>query len=162
MTSENYHQELPTVNKSALARLAGVSMRTVDGWTAAGLVPTQKGDGRGSETLFDPAAVIRHLAGRSDDEAGKSRRRLATARAKLAEIEAARAAGELIPVAPVAAEWQRAGQQVRDRLMGIPARLAAELAATQDIHTVTRTLEDAIREALEALTGPAPGLNREG
>lgn len=157
MSSENSHSEMPTINKSALARMAGVSVRTVDGWTASGLPVVQRGDGRGSETLFDPAAVIRHMAGRADDEAGKARRRLTSARARIAEIELQRVAGELVPVAAMAAEWFQAGKLTRDRLMGIPARIAAELAATQDIHTVTRTLEDAIRDALQALTGPAPG-----
>lgn len=157
MSSENSYSEMPTVNKSALARIAGVSARTVDSWTASGLPVVQRGDGRGSETLFDPAAVIRHLAGRSDDEAGKARCRLTSARARMAEIELQKVAGELVPVAAMQVEWFAAGKLTRERLMTIPARIAAEVAACQDVHVVKVKLEDEIRAALEALTGPAPG-----
>ncbi|MFM2042281.1 MAG: Achromobacter phage Mano [Pseudomonadota bacterium] len=157
MSSENRHQEMPNVNKSELARIAGVSLRTVDGWTAAGLAPVVRGDGRGSETLFSPADVIRHLAGRSDDDATKARRRLTAARARMAEIELQRAAGEVVPLADMEGAWFAAGRLTRDRLLSIPSRIAAELAACQDPHEVSIRLEAELRLALEALTGPAPG-----
>jgi hypothetical protein len=58
--------------------------------------------------------------------------RLKTAQANLAELEYAKAAGELVPAAAVQSEWANMLSQVRTKLLGIPTRFRQEVPDLDD------------------------------
>lgn len=71
--------------------------------------------------------------------------------AELKRLEVERRAGELIPAADVQREAFACARTVRDALLGIPDRLAAELAGENDLHKVHARLLGEIRQALTGL-----------
>jgi len=73
------------------------------------------------------------------------------AKAELAELELRRKLGELVPAAEVRGTLFRLGRKLRDRLQGIPNRIAAELAAESEPRKVHLALSAAIAQALEDL-----------
>ena len=76
-------------------------------------------------------------------------------KAKLRQIEFEHRSGTLVRSDDVEQHWYALAQAVRTRLMAIPQRLAAELAATDDIHRVRLRLDEEIRTALEELAQDA-------
>lgn len=67
-------------------------------------------------------------------------------------------AGRLIPVEPVRSQWFQAGKMIMDRLLVLPNRIAAELAACTDPLLIASRLDEELRTALEAFTSDPPGL----
>ena len=74
--------------------------------------------------------------------------------ARLARIEVEQKSGQLLPVADVKASAFRVGRQIRDTLMNIPDRVAAELAHETDPARVHERLRAEIRLALVVLSQP--------
>lgn len=99
---------------------------------------------------------VRHKATENDDGSDSSitdeRKRLLRAQADLAEIELAKANGDLMAVA----DWEAAASDLvasaKARLMAIPARLAPRVVGEQNQVVVQLAIEKAIREALEELS----------
>lgn len=77
----------------------------------------------------------------------RSRREMADARR--AELELEKLEGTLVERKQVEAAASRIGRLLRDSLMGVPSRLAPELAAKDDVGEVEKALTDAIRGVLE-------------
>nr|CRH07363.1 Protein of unknown function [Candidatus Magnetococcus massalia] len=105
-------------------------------------------------------AYIRHLravASRHKSEEGldltQERAKLAAAQRKKTEIEVAKLRGELLPVDEVKHVAFTLARRTRDRLMLIPHRLSAILGSEPNPVQVERQMEEAIREALEELSG---------
>ncbi len=71
--------------------------------------------------------------------------------AKLAKLEFDHKSGKLIDAAEVKKSAFDAARMVRNSMMNIPDRLAAELAAETDVFKVTQKLKNEIRKALEGL-----------
>ena len=76
-------------------------------------------------------------------------------KAKLRQLDYEHRSGTLVRSDDVEQHWYALAQAVRTRLMAIPQRLAAELAATDDIHRVRLRLDEEIRTALEELAQDA-------
>ncbi|WP_413933391.1 hypothetical protein [Nitrospira sp. BLG_1] len=74
-------------------------------------------------------------------------------RAKLTELEYLERIKKLIPAEEVDREWFRLGRLVRDTMLNIPARIAADLAHETDHRKVQDLLEREIYQALETLSG---------
>lgn len=72
--------------------------------------------------------------------------------ARLAKLEYEEKSGKLVPVADVRNEAFKVARIVRDNMLNIPDRLAAELAACEDPIQVHKLLTDEIRKALESLS----------
>lgn len=90
----------------------------------------------------------------SEDDAlslPEARRREAIARAKLRELELARAAGELVDARTVERRAFEIARMTRDRLLSIPSRLAGELAPDQPPVEIERRLRSALTDALQEL-----------
>ena len=68
-------------------------------------------------------------------------------RAKLRRLEFETRSGKLIPADEVKVQWFKLGRQIRDKLLGMPAKLAPQLAALSDMREV-RELLDAEIEAI--------------
>ena len=73
--------------------------------------------------------------------------------ARLARIEYEEKMKRLVPVAEVRSAAFRQARVVRDRLLAIPGRLAAELASLDDARRVESLLDAEIGQALEELAG---------
>jgi hypothetical protein len=79
-----------------------------------------------------------------------------TYKAKREKIAYERDIGKLVDADEVRAATFKAGRAARDRMLGIPARLAAVLAAVSEPAEVQRLLEEAIVQACaELAAGPA-------
>ena len=99
----------------------------------------------------------------SDSSISDERKRLLRAQADIAEIELAKANGDLLSIA----DWEAAASDLvagaKARLMAIPARLAPRVVGEQNQVVVQLAIEKAIHEALEELSKyehermPAPG-----
>lgn len=75
------------------------------------------------------------------------------AQAELAEMDLAEKKGDLIPRAEVISFSFKAARKCRDAILGVPNRLANEIAAEEDPHQVQILMENALSEALEELSG---------
>jgi len=76
--------------------------------------------------------------------------------AKLAKLAFEKETGKLVDADEVRAATFKAARAARDRMLGIPARLAPVLAAVSDAAEVQRLLEEAITQACADVgTGPA-------
>lgn len=71
--------------------------------------------------------------------------------ARLAKLEFEERSGKLIEKAAVENEAFKLARAVRDSLMNIPDRVAAEFAGLTDAHTIHLRLGEELRKALEAL-----------
>ena len=150
-----------TVNAYAVSR--GVGRKSIVGLIARGVIPALP-SGR-----VDPEAADRawadnggaqggHAATREERAAGpvakgsttyaEARRYREIARAALTRLDLEERQGRLLPVERVIAEQSRALRTVRDRVLALPDRIAAGLAATADLGETRRILEAALRGAL--------------
>lgn len=81
-----------------------------------------------------------------------SRERMESAKADLAELELKRKRSELVPVMDVERQARKVGSLVKQKLMAIPDRIAADLAADTDQNSIKLKLDAAFREVLEAMS----------
>jgi phage terminase Nu1 subunit (DNA packaging protein) len=87
----------------------------------------------------------------SRDISFETRERLGKARAKLAEIEVARAEGGLVMRGAALKAQRQAGMMIRDAMLNVPVRVAAQLAAMSDEREIITLLTASIREELTRL-----------
>lgn len=80
-----------------------------------------------------------------------SRERKEHYQAELAKLEALSKREELVPAQVVKKEAFALGRSIRDNVMGIPDRVAPQLAAVQDSRDVHRILTEELRTALRVL-----------
>ena len=73
--------------------------------------------------------------------------------ARLAKLEFEEREGKLVNIDEINVQHFNRARRLRDRLLMIPRRLAAQLAAETDTRTVEEILDAAICEALEELSG---------
>ncbi len=71
--------------------------------------------------------------------------------AKLKKLEYETRIGKLVPTDEVSIKWFTLGRQIRDRLLGIPSKLAPQLAAETDVRRVREILDAEITLALKGL-----------
>jgi len=95
--------------------------------------------------------LVQHLPDEAVPALHESRARREHYLAEKARMEVSQQRGELVSAADVQKEAFRCARTVRDSMLAIPARLAPELAATQDTRVVYVALEQAITTALRAL-----------
>ncbi|MBF0293870.1 MAG: hypothetical protein HQL96_01665 [Magnetococcales bacterium] len=113
---------------------------------------------------FDPDAVrvayIRMLRDRAvrangrpqENDTAQERHLLTKARRAKAELELGRLKGSLLDAEDVKREVFEMARRTRDRILGIPYRVAASLAAETDAKAIERLLDDELRTALEELS----------
>ncbi len=81
-----------------------------------------------------------------------SRAKREAAEAEMAEIKLAELSASLIRTEAVTKVWAESITNCRDAMLQIPARLAPQLAAEADLVRCTILLEEALNQALEALS----------
>ena len=106
------------------------------------------------------AADLPADAGAGDDEESTQGASLATARAKreltqakIAELNYQKLAGELVSAEDVKTEAFAVARQVRESILGVPDRIAGQLAAEVDPHKIHALLSTELTKALQSLAG---------
>jgi len=79
------------------------------------------------------------------------RKRTEAVKRELLELELEQKKGELVNAADVKREAFSRGRELRDRILNVPARVAAQLAATTDPREVEAQLDVELRTALQEL-----------
>lgn len=142
---------------ATIAKLLELTERRVYKLAADGIIPRTP-QGR-YELVPAVRGYIRFLRDRAinadvkDGEEGDHKKRLMGARADIAEHEAKRLSGELVPVAHVARVWIDAAANVRARMLAIPQKTAPLVSVEADIERCHAILETQIHEALSELAG---------
>ena len=151
-------------NLKQCAEALGISTNSVSARVSRGLPYVQRG-GHGKEWQFDSAAVIQWIKDqavanavgdtkKADTE--ELRRRKLAAETTIAEIEAAKARGEVAELRAVEREWSSAYAAFRTRMLQIPARVATSLVGETDERAIKSVLADEIEESLRTM-GEAGG-----
>jgi hypothetical protein len=113
-------------------------------------------DARGKPVIVDVALATKEWAENAskvtngNGSLAEAQRLVALERQRALEIRNQQALGKLIPAAQAARDAFEAARVIRDNVLAVPARLAAELAAEPDPAKVHRRLEEELRRALEA------------
>jgi hypothetical protein len=142
---------------ATIAKLLELTERRVYQLAAQGVIPRTP-QGR-YELIPAVRGYIRFLRDRAinadvkEGEEGDHKKRLMGARADIAEHEAKRLSGELVPVAHVARVWIDAAANVRARLLSIPQKTAPLVSVEADIERCHAVIETQIHEALSELAG---------
>jgi phage terminase Nu1 subunit (DNA packaging protein) len=143
------------VTRAELARHLGVAKPSV---TRAVKVGRIRFDEDGKTDLEVASAQWRgEIPGPRDKAVGdgpsydRSRAEKEAAQARLATLKADELEGLLVRADEVEAEWFRILRSLRDRLLGVPDRLAILVAAETDEHAVRVMLDAEIRESLSAV-----------
>lgn len=147
---------MPDVSGRQLSELTGKTWRTVKSrLDAAGLDPARRV--RNADLYESTAALAAIYApdARGDDDAATltaERARLAKEQADRTALDNATRRGELVEMAVVAEEWSRYFQAFRERFIGFPVKVAAELAALTggDADTIRGRLDGEVEECLAA------------
>jgi phage terminase Nu1 subunit (DNA packaging protein) len=151
---------------SEVATVCGVAPETVRRWVDQGCPVLRKSDGRkgGTGWKFSTHDVIewriarekRRSQSEEHIDLEEARRRKLAAEAELAEIEAAKQRGDVVPVEDVAKVVADQLTACRARLLSIPTKLAPVLISSTDLVECRALLEAAVDEALHELVGYAP------
>lgn len=157
--------DFKTLSKIDLAAALGVSTQTLDQWLGRGM-PYVSRPGAGSRAYrFDLSEVLRWRidyeraqaeAGTDETDLDEAKRRRAVAEARIAEMQADREAGRLLPREDVDAAMVGAFARVRSRLLAIPSK-AGPLVQGQSTAEAAETIRAAIYEALRELSDTSVG-----
>lgn len=157
------------VTQQELADIFGVSTRTIRSWQSAGM----PAEGSRKDRKYSTEDCISwYVANRADGASGsgeeddlptveESDRRWKRARARLKEVEARERRGELIEFREVVDLVEDVMTRVRARLLNLPGRRLAEIAAETDRVTVREMRMESVREILEELQELARAAQRE-
>lgn len=154
--------ESPLVSQMQLAGIFGVKTDTIRAWERMGC-PVEHRGGRGLASAYRPADVIRWreeqatLAAAGDVsklDLNEARRRKTVAEAALAEIDLARARGEIAEVSIMTRELGNALAATLARLMAVGAKLAPTLEFATDAASRKNMIDDAIAEAVHDISSP--------
>lgn len=155
------------VNRSGLAEMFGVALPTVDGWVRQGVPVVQRG-GRGRQWEFDTADVANWIRDKAvaeatgdvqADEAELKRRKLQAETTK-AELELAKAKGEVATIRDFERAQAAAFAQIRANIMNVPQRVVIQLLGETDESEFKRKLRAELTLALE--TAAAADLVMDG
>ena len=113
-----------------------------------------------ADAALGPVPGGRVAAGVGTDYHAAKARKMA-ADADLAELRVDVERGRLVDARQVADQWHRALRVVRDRVLAIPARVAADLAAMGDATQVRMALDAELRIALSAAADEIAGTPAE-
>ena len=152
------------MTQAEYARLRGCSQANITQLKKAGRL-VLNGDGlidveASNSRIGSHSARIRPVAMPEDDDlesqpeektvdywAAKAKREAALA--EIAELDLEKKRSELVNRGAVERALFNAGRTMRDTMMAVPARIAAEVAVLTDPFAVERTILAAIRQALE-------------
>jgi phage terminase Nu1 subunit (DNA packaging protein) len=143
------------VNVRSIAQLLKLTERRVQQLVQDGVLP------RPQKRMYDPVICVhayidylRKLAtGAGEMSLTDERTRLTKLQADLAEIDLRKATGEMISTRKAMLYWGKVVASVRQRLLGLPTRLAP-VVSSRSVQQVKERLEVAIHEVLQELSNP--------
>lgn len=127
-----------TLNRGEVAAFFGVTPPTVDGWVRAGC-PVKKGQ-RGVASEFNSADVAAFLREKAREEGSGTtladenhlKRRKLAAEAERAELEVAKAKGEVAPIREFERAQAAAMAGIRANMRNVPGRAVLQLLGCTD------------------------------
>lgn len=144
------------VSAERMATILGISKQKCQQLASDGVLPKA---GRGYFHLPPTVqAYVRYKTGaaKAADDTGKGltneRARLTRAKADAAEADAKRRAGSLVPVDQIEAAWLAVAGAVKTRLLALPTKTAAQLAAIKTPAQCQALLQKEINAALAELS----------
>lgn len=145
------------VNRSELAEIFGIAVNTVDAWVRAGCPVVQKGS-RGVAAAFNTSAVAQWRTDQAREEGGgeniadenQLKKRKMMADVNLAELNFAKARGEIAPIKEFERAQASAFAQVRANCLNIPQRVVVQLLGETDETIFKAKLRAEIILALQA------------
>ena len=152
------------VNKARLSGILGKSERTLTEWQKEGL-PVETHGERGQSNTYDTEKVIAWMVTRGSNVAAQTEQanlRLIHAKVRIAEAEAGKQEGNLIPLEVMKAEWSSVLGSFRARMIPLPGSLAPVIATFRgEVKKIERLLKTSIYEALKELAEYDPENNRK-
>lgn len=148
---------VPTYPVQTIAKLLLISERRVQQLTKEGVLPKSN---RGKYELAPTIqGYVRYLQERvagnaaqsTNIEYHKEKARKTKAEADIAEMEAARMAGELVPVEEVKMTWSNLASEVCTRLRNVPTRVVSSVIGETDENRLKSVLLNEIDSALTAI-----------
>lgn len=144
-------------NRAETASHMGVNVTTLDRWVKEGCPVAQRGS-RGIEWAFDLPDVVRWYGNRRAAEAASDvpddimEVELRTKRAIMlkAELELAKAKGDVAAVSEFERVQAKAMASIRARVMNVPQRVVMRLLGERDEAVFKSLLSDELRTALES------------
>jgi phage terminase Nu1 subunit (DNA packaging protein) len=136
----------PKTSATDLADTLGISERTVRHLRRKGVLDPASGPAEAARAY---AAYRATLTPQSATKAAGER--LKAAQADLAELKLAEARRELVPAAAVEARWANILQQVKAEVLGIVARVQADLPHLTPFDV--QTMDKHVRRSLQTLGG---------
>lgn len=152
-----------TLNRTEMADHLGIAMPTLDDWVRRGCPVVSRG-GRGRAWQYNTADVrewrdqdIREeMAGTATASTDELKRRKLQAETEQAELDLARAKGQVVPVAQFERAMSIAFGEVRARLRNVvPSRAGRRLVGEGDETRIKAVLREEIDQVLEALADDA-------
>lgn len=147
----------PRFNRAETASAMGVNVTTLDRWVKEGCPVAQRGS-RGIEWVFELPEVVRWYGNRRATEAQEDAPNdlmeieLRKERALMlkAELELAKAKGDVAPLKEFEKVQAKAMAEIRARIMNVPQRVVMRLLGESDESKFKNLLADELREALES------------
>lgn len=144
------------VNRQGLAEAMGVSLPTIDRWISEGCPYKTRGK-KGIQWEFAVPEVVawwgnrerESASGTSTADENELKRRKLLAETRRAELEFAKAAAEVAPVAQFERATARMLAGIRANIMNVPARAVLQLLGETDETTFKQTLRAELTLALE-------------
>lgn len=136
-----------------LACLWGCSLVTVGKLTTERVIRRKK-NGRYDAIDCNHAYISwreKVVAAKASRGSGDSKKRLADAKATLAEIEVAKERGKLVPAAQVHTLYRAAGERIKIRMLAIPSRVAPRLGSVKKAQEAAALIHEEIVLALTEL-----------
>jgi phage terminase Nu1 subunit (DNA packaging protein) len=141
---------------AAIAQLLNLTERRIQQLVKDNILP------RPVKGYYEPVHCVhayieylkKQISGSGEISLTDERTRLTKYQADLAEIELQKARGEMIPSKRAMSAWGGVVQNVRQKLLVIPSRLAPVLTGIKSIPQMKEKLEESIYEVLNECTNP--------
>ena len=150
------------VNRQELSEAMGISLPTVDRWVRDGCPVKQRG-AKGVPWEFDLAAVVawwgdnqrKAAAGQAPTDMEDAKRRKVAAEAEMAELELAKARGEVAPVEEFRRAQEARNAIIRQNVMNVAQRACLQLLGERDEAKFKERLRAELAIALETAANAA-------
>lgn len=139
------------ISRARLARLTGRTPQAVSQWLADGL--PHEGGGHGKRVTIELDQALPWLLDHRGTGPGSQRERLAKEQADKLALENAASRGELVYAEHV--DWliAEAVSLLKQQILGLPGRLATQLASMDDPALIRSHLQGECRQVLESYRG---------